>query len=373
MTPRDLIQRRLHNQHLTQRPADTPNAVVAWLGAVQAQDYPAAKWAVGQRLDGATDAAVEQAFAAGAILRTHVLRPTWHFVTPADIRWMLALTAPRVHAQCAYWYRRLELDAAAFATSETALTRALQGGKQLTRAELIAVLEQAGIALGEDLRFSYLMMHAELEGLLCCTGRRGSQFTFGLLEELAPAARILPRAEALAELTRRYFTSHGPATVPDFVWWSGLTVADARAGLAAVASHLVQEVVDDQTYWFSPQPLPATDISPGVHLLPNYDEYVVGYTDRSALFDAAHVHKLDPRGNILFSHTVVLDGRIVGAWKRTVKKNAVALDVALLTPLDAAQTAAFDVAAAEYGRFLGLAVVPPVLAAPPPAASAAEE
>jgi hypothetical protein len=356
MTNLDIAHQRLHNQLITRRTFEKPGDVVEWLGAVQAQDYAAAKWAVGLRLQGTTDDDIEQAFTGGAILRTHLMRPTWHFVSPADIRWILALTAPRVNAVNAYYYRKLALDDAVFMHSNAVLAKALQGGKQLTRPELASVLQQAGIATDDLQRFTHIMMRAELDGIVCSGARRGKQFTYALLDERAPQARTLDRDEALAEFARRYFTSHGPATLQDFVWWSGLMVADARAGLEMGTSQLIHEVVDGQTYWFSMSTPPAKDLSQAAYLLPNYDEYIVGYTDRSAVFDASHTNKLDPRGNILFSHTIVMDGRVVGTWKRTIKKDAVIITPSLLTPLNDAETRAFAASANRYGAFLDMSV-----------------
>jgi hypothetical protein len=356
MTNLDIAYQRLHNQLITQRTFEKPGDVVQWLGAVQAQDYAAAKWALGLRMQGITDESIEQAFFDGTILRTHVMRPTWHFVSPADIRWLLALTAPRVHAVSAYWYRRLELDDATCRCSNSALANALQGGKQLTRPELVSVLQQAGIATDDLQRFTYLMMRAELDGIVCSGARQGKQFTYALLDERAPQARILDRDEALAELTRRYFTSHGPATLKDYIWWSGLTAADASSGLEMVKSKLIHEAVDGQTYWFSTATPPAKDLSSTVYLLPNFDEYIVGYTDRSAVFDGSHTQKLDPRGNILFNYTIVIDGRVVGTWKRTLKKDAVIITPSFFTPLNKAVTHDFTAAANRYGTFLGLPV-----------------
>jgi hypothetical protein len=352
----DIAQRRLYTQQISRPRATTPEAVVGWLGAVQAQDYPAARWAVGQRAAGATDAAVAAAYDAGRILRTHIMRPTWHFVTPADIRWLLALTAPRVHAQAATWYRRLELDGALLRQSGAVLTAALQGGTHLTRAELVAALAQAGIMTTEQLRFGYLMIWAELEGIICSGAMRGKQFTYALLEERAPPAPARSREEALAELTRRYFTSHGPATVADFVWWSGLTTADARAGLALLGAQLAQEEIGGQMYWYAPSAPVAPDPAPTAYLLPNYDEYIVAYKDRRAIMDAAQAARLDPRGNVLFSHTIVLDGQVAGIWKRTLTNDTVLLDTAALAPLTAAAQDAITAAADRYGRFLGLPV-----------------
>jgi hypothetical protein len=347
---------RLHQQRIAQHHLKTPVEIVAWLGAVQSQDYGMAKWAVGQRLQAVNEAALEQAFTDGAILRTHVLRPTWHFVTPADIRWMLQLTAPRVHQLNGYWYRKLEIDAAVASQTITAIIRALQGGKHMTSAELATVLQQAGIA-GIEERLLYLILYAELEGIICSGARQGKQFTYALLDEHAPAAKLLQRDEALAELARRYFTSHGPATLQDYGWWSGLTVADVKASLALIQSELHQEVIDGQTYWMG-EALPVTkSASPTVYLLPNYDEYLVGYTDRSAIFDAQHTEKLDSRGNVLFNHTIVVDGLIAGTWKRTLKKQTVVIETTLFRPLTAAEQDAFAAAAKRYGEFLGLSAV----------------
>jgi hypothetical protein len=356
MTHLNIAHQRLHNQFITQQTFEKAEDVVRWLGAVQAQDYAAAKWALGLRVQNSTDDMIEQAFTDGTLLRTHVMRPTWHFVLPADIRWMLALTAPRVKAAIAYYDRTLGLDDTNFTQSNALLAKALQGAKQLTRAELVSVLQRAGIATDNLQRIGHIIMRAELDGIICSGARRGKQFTYALLDERAPQARTLDRDEALAEFARRYFTSHGPATLQDFVWWSGLTVADARTGLEMVTTQLTHGVVDGQTYWFSTSTSPAKDLSQTVYLLPNYDEYIVGYTDRSAVFDESHTHKLDARANVLFQHTIVLDGRVVGTWKRTMKKDAVILTPSLFTPLNEAETCALAASAKRYGAFLDMPV-----------------
>ena len=357
----EIARRRLHNQHITRREIETPQKLVEWLGAVQAQDFAGAKWALGLRLHAVTDEDIEQAFNDGAILRTHVLRPTWHFVSPADIRWLLALTAPRVQQAMAFYNRKNELDEAAFHRTNAVLAQALQGGKQLTRDELAAALREAGITTDGEQRVTFIMMQAELDGVICSGARRGKQFTYALLAERAPQARTLPRDEALAELTTRYFRSHGPATAQDFAWWSGLTLGDVKAGLALTASRLSQETIEGQTYWFSP----ATPSSPSLqntaqtaHLLPDYDEYTVGYTDRNAIFDAAHTGKLDPRGGLLMN-TMALDGQIVGDWKRTFKKNSVVLAANPFVTLGAAETRLFAAAANRYAEFLQMPVDSP--------------
>jgi len=351
----DIRWLRLHNQQLSTTIFNNPADLVGWLGAVQSQDYAGAKWALGQRLKNATDAELDQAFNEGAILRTHVMRPTWHFVKPEDIRWMLALTAPRVNALSAHYFRKLELDNAIFKRSNALLTKALQGGKQLTRAELTSLLQKNGIASDDLLRFTYLIIRAELDGIICSGARRGKQFTYALLDDRAPHTRVLERDEALAELAKRYFVSHGPATLQDFVWWSGLTVADARKGLDSIRSQLISRVENGQTYWFVDSSPPQTS-SPKVHLLPDYDEYTVGYTDRSAIFDVSHTNKLDPRGSELAQYTIVLDGRIAGTWKRTMKKSKVIIELKRFNTLTNAENRTIADAVDRYSKFLGLPV-----------------
>jgi len=353
----EIAQWRLHNQHIAQQTCTNPCEVVTWLGAVQAQDFAAAKWAVGLRMQGATDDALEQACDKGELLRTHVLRPTWHFVAPADIRWMLELTAPRVNAFNAYYYRKNNLDEAVFAQSNAVLRQALQGGKQLTRPELVAALQRAGITADDPLRFTLIVMRAELDAVICSGARRGKQFTYALLDERAPQAATLPRDEALSELTRRYFTSHGPATAQDFIWWSGLAGADVKRGLELVATHLQHEIITGQTYWFAASTPPAHQTAPMVYLLPNYDEYSVGYTDRSAIMDPAHADEQNARNNSVMSNIIVLNGQVVGFWKRELKRDTVIITARFFAQPTATDMRAFGSAANRYGAFLGKSVV----------------
>ncbi len=349
----DIAGRRLVNQRISGPQPRGPLWLVNWLGAVQAQDYAAAKWALGLRSQSTTDREIEQAFTDGMILRTHVMRPTWHFVPGRDIRWMLALTAPRIHGANTLYYRQLELDGALLRRTRTVFAKALQGGKQLTRLELQAVLQAAGIKT-DGLRLPYIIMHAELDALICSGARRGKQFTYALLDERAPDARTLDRDEALAELTKRYFVSHGPATLKDYRWWSGLSLTDAQAGVETVKKHLSHETVDEQTYWFAPSDPSPEDRAQRVFLLPNFDEYVVGYTDRSAIFNSSHVDKLDAHANPLFQHTIVVDGQIVGTWKRTLSKDSVWVKPVLFSPRTGSEERAVASASQRLATFLGL-------------------
>ena len=262
MTRAEIARRRLRNERLVGAPFASAVEVVRWLGAVQAQDYAGAKWAVGQRVRGGTDADVEAACDRGDILRTHVMRPTWHFVVPADIRWMLALTAPQVKARMAYYDRQLALDGPTYARTNAVIARALEGGRHLTREELGKVLAAAGVAASGQ-RLGHVMFRAELDAVVCSGPRRGKQFTYALLDERVPPVAALAREEALAALVRRYFTSHGPAQLNDFAWWSGLTVADAKAGVQMLAGDLVHADVDGKRYWLAPSKTPPKRGEPG--------------------------------------------------------------------------------------------------------------
>ena len=315
MKQSDIAYERLLSQRIAGEGLERPADVVRWMGAVQSQDYAGGKWALGLRCTACTDNDVEEAFNRGEIVRTHVMRPTWHFILPEDLRWMQSLMAPRVNALNAYYYRRLELDSAIFKRSNAIIKKALLGGKQLTRAELGAILGKAGI-VSNDLRIGSIMLRAELDAVICSGGRRGKQFTYALVEDRAPRALILKRDEALAKLTERYFTSHGPATIRDFCWWSGLTMVDAKAGLQMLKNKLISEDIDGQTYWLAPSAPAAKHPRRTVYLLPDYDEYIVGYTDRSAIFNALHAEHSDERRNPLFDYTIVSDGQVIGTWKR---------------------------------------------------------
>ena len=308
------------------------------------------------RTKGATDATIERALTEGTILRTHVLRPTWHFVTPADIRWMLALTGPRVKAAMASYDRRLELDDALLRRSNAALLRVLRDRTYLTRAEIAQALRRAAIDVTGTQRLAHILLHAELDGIVCSGPRRGKQFTYALLEERAPPTPPKSRDEALLELTMRYFTTRGPATLNDFAWWSGLTVADARRGTDIAGAALQRAIIDDRTYWRDPTlPVPRKG-SPKAFLLPNYDELFIGLRDRAAFAQRLKSAELITGGDALISYVVAIDGQLVGGWKRTVTGDAVIVELRLLTRLGPAERRAIQSAAERLGAFLGLPV-----------------
>ena len=347
----DLIRRRLANQRLSRSSFRTSAEVVAWLGAMQSQDYPGAKWAIGLRAP-VTDEEVDRACDEGTIIRTHILRQTWHFIARDDIRWMLALSGPRVNAINAHYYRKMELDEKTCTRSRGVFERALRDRTHLTRPELGTALRRAGI-VASGTRLAFLTMRAELDAVICNGPRRGNQLTYALLEERVPPATPIDRDEALARLACRYFTSHGPATLRDFVWWSGLTVRDGRAGVDLAGSSLVREEVDGFTYWSADKRTPKAVASPAAHLLPNYDEYLIAHKDRH-LFVGSNAGSHARRIKDPFVHHVMIDGFLAGSWTRTVKAGSVAVECAMYGRPNAEAARAIDAAAGRLGQFLEL-------------------
>jgi hypothetical protein len=352
----NIARQRLINQGLVGTRFKTPSAVVRWLGAVQSQDYPGAKWGVALRTNGMSDAQLDMAFNAGEIVRTHMLRPTWHFVTPQDLRWMLALTSPRVHIMNGPVYRRGELDDALFRRAHLVITRTLVGGRSATRAELAKALESKRIP-AQGLRLAYIVMQAELAGLICSGPLRGKQHTYMLLEERIPPARTYSREESLAMLAERYFRSHGPATAHDFSWWSGLTVAESKRATQMLNRKLESLEIGGKTYWLSTRSREADVKLPTVQLLPNYDEHVVAYRDHGPSLDPRTPHALQGWGNALTAHLIVVNGLVVGGWRRSVQPQQVVLQLALPIPLRKTEVTALKRAAEAFGKFLGLPVV----------------
>jgi hypothetical protein len=346
-----IADRRLRNQGIAKSLQRTPEEVVAWFGAVQAQEYLPAKWALGLRLPaGATSASIEQAFEQGRILRTHVMRPTWHFVTPRDIRWMLELTAPRVRQTMASYTKKLGLDAAVQARAASLIERALAGGQPLTRQELGSRLARGGLP-ASGVSLALLTMYAELEGVICSGPMRGRQITYALLAERAPDARRLARDEALAELTTRFIRSHGPATLRDFVWWSGLRTPDARRGLEIIRAR--SETANGFTYWTLGRTTP-TSPAPGrgAHLLPIYDEYLVPYRDRDAVpHGPAKISS--STATVTFQHAVVVGGQVAGTWRTSPVASPAVVSVFPVRRLAAGDRRAITDAAVRYEGFLG--------------------
>jgi hypothetical protein len=350
-----IAEPRLQRQFISHVGPRRPVDVVAWFGAMQAQEYDAARWAVGLRMpDGVTDADIERAFDEGRILRTHAMRPTWHFVPPADIGWLLELTGPNVQRVMAPYNRHLELDARTLTRGTDIIGRALRDHRYLTRAELAGRLQRAGLPMASQ-RLAHLVMHAELERVICSGPRRGKQFTYALLAERAPAAARLSRDDALATLAHRYFRSHGPATLLDFRWWSGLKADDARRAVEAAGAR--REEHDGRVYWTTGRPRRGITRRAGVHLLPIYDEYVVAYRHRTAVPHGPAVISSATLGPVTFRHALVIDGQIAGTWRAARQSRETRLEVVSMRRLSAAERRMLTAAVRRYERFLGTSVI----------------
>jgi hypothetical protein len=355
---RDVIAlRRMHNQRLWGKPFETPEKVVGWLGAMQAQEFAVAKWSVAQRTGKPDLAAVDRAFAEGTIVRSHFIRPTWHFALAEDIRWLLTATAPRVQQLNAYYNKLNGIDEKVAATSKAALAKALKGGMQATRKEIAAILERAGIAECSGVRLGYIIMRAELDAIVVSGAMRGKQHTYALLDERAPNAIRLDRDEALAELTRRYFVSRGPATLKDYARWSSLTAGECRTGLEMVRSELDDEEIGGRKYWFgSPSRTPKRTPSPRADLVQGYDEIIMSYSESKDVVAPPAAIPLYRDGHI-FLHAILLDGRLIGHWRHDPPNGSVAIEMSLGRPLEPVETEALEAAVGRYGRFLGMPAV----------------
>ncbi len=353
MNSLDVINLRLVNQKLINPNFSTPQEIVHWLGAMQAQDFAAAKCAVSLRTHEQTDAQVERAFNEGLILRTHTMRPTWHFVTPEDIVWLQDLTSARVHAFNNSYYRKLGFDNEIFQKSNKILHQVLKGGKQLTREELNIYLKEAKIPT-QDIRLAFVLMQAELEGLICSGPRKGKQFTYMLLEDRVKKYKKLTHEEALVELIKRYFQSHGPAQISDFVWWSGLTKVETQKGLNLLGNKINKQQIGVKDYYFfaSTQQL---SFSPSVYLLPGFDEYFIAYKDRLDVLDNEHVKYLNI-GSGMIMGVVLINGKMAGSWRRVIQATKVVIKLKILVKITEEQNKALQLAAKKYGQFINLPV-----------------
>jgi hypothetical protein len=353
MDQAEILARRLENQGLARPDRGSPAEVVRRFGALQAQDLLAALYAIGLRLPSATEASVEAAVAEGSILRSWPLRGTIHFMAAEDAPWMMRLLAPRQNAKLASVYRRAGLEPGLLARAGEVLEAELGGGRLLVRGELYAALEAAGIPLGKESgrqRGMHILGYWAREALICIGPRRGKQPTFGLLADQVVGGRELAGDEALAELALRYFNGHGPATLRDFAWWGGLSLGEARRGLEPVAGRLESARSGQAEYWFPPKPAGRRGPAAGVYLLPPFDEYAVGYADRSAIADPA---RLEALAHGLGSN-IILAGRIAGTWKRSIRGEELSVETRLLEPIGKTAGAALEKAIRAYANFLGL-------------------
>lgn len=349
----NIASKRLQSQRIVDQKFTTPEEVVRWMGAMQAQDYGQAVWAVGLRTKEPSLAAVEKAITSRKILLTWPMRGTIHFVPAEDAKWMVQALAARRVATDGYRQRQLGIDATMLKKVERLFISALKGGKCLTRPEIMQLLEDANIST-QNQRGYHLIVYFAITGLICQGPLEGKKQTFTLLDEWVPHARQLTREQGLGEIAKRYFTSHGPATIPDFANWANLSLTDAKFGLEAAKASLAAKEFEGKQFWMSKEVAAHAKPATGLHLLPGFDEYMLGYKDRSAVLEAQHASKIVPGGNGVFKPTIVVDGQIVGIWRRVFKKSAVDMTFeAFSIPLP---DTALAEAAKQYAEFIGLSL-----------------
>ncbi len=346
----DIARIRLTSQQIANSRSKTFKDVLDSMVAMQAQDYAMAKWALGIRLPGATDQDVEGAIRRGEILRTHLLRPTWHFVSADDIYWLLALTAPRIRASMKSRENELELSEAIFRKSNAVLGKALRDGRHLTREELVAELGKAKIATDHN-RASHLFVRAELDGIVCSGATRAGKQTYALLEKRVPHKKPLDRETALAALASKYFLSRCPATLTDFIWWSGLTASQAKIALELVKSDFFPETIDGHTYWLPKSFVNSPGEEKSAYLLPAFDEFLISYTDRGVVLPPGILSRAVSQNGI-FRPVIVANGQALGIWKRAVRRDKVLVKTDLYTTPSQAMRDMVEKAALPFGRFL---------------------
>lgn len=344
---------RLVSQQLIHAEARTAPELVRYFAAIQGQEYAQTRWSIGLRLNQLNDQQVEQDLTDGKILRTHLLRPTWHFVAAEDIRWIVKLTAPRTRQASAYMYRQTGLETKLFNKANRIIEKLLTGNKHLTREEINVEFKKNKIA-ADGHRLSYIMFDAEQEGLICSGPRRGNQFTYALIEERVPASRSFSGDEALAELGRRYFNSRGPATLKDLATWSGLTMTDCKRGLSIIKSEFSQTTLEKQEYFFKERKLPDRKLLDQVNLMPIYDEMIMGYKDRTAYMEVRN--KIKPVPAFSFDCAIMHEGQIIGTWRRTINAKSVDVEYKPFLKFSAKQEKLFDQASKKLGSFIGLPV-----------------
>ena len=352
MEATEIAQNRLASQQLINKKFLTPLDITAWMGAIQAQDFPMAKWAIGLRLPGATDALIESAINRGDILRTHLLRPTWHFVAAEDICWLVELSAPQIKAAQRSRDRDLELTDEIYSRSNAIIEKALSGGNHLTKEELVKELGKASIATDQN-RASHLLMRAELEKIICSGAIRNGRPTYALLSERVRNRKNLSREEALFKLAERYFASRCPATSEDFSWWSGLPAGMVREALDLTKGSFHREQLRGKNF-IIPNDFTPPDVSrPTAILLPPYDEFILSYADRSASIShelESHLKEISDRG--MFRPIIVIDGQVRGTWKRTIKKESVTIEVNPFDAYDLQSRKAILEATKQYAAFV---------------------
>ncbi len=348
----DISLMRLANQQVLQSEFKSAKGLLEWMGAMQAQDYNMAKWAAGIRLPGSSEQMIEAALEKADVVRTHLMRPTWHLVSSENIYWMLALTAPQIITGLKSRHRDLELDESIFKKTHEVLRKVLAAGNHLTRDELTVAIEKAKIPVDSS-RMNHILLRGELDGIICNGIKKGKKISYALLQERVKPKKILSIDEALIKLATLYFTSHGPATLQDFVWWSGLNVSQARKGMEAIKPTFISEKINEQVYLFSSNT--KTIKQDSIFLLPAYDEFLISYRDRKASLPFEHLTKT-VSDNGIFRPIVVVNGQVVGLWTRAAKINKMKIEIMFLsqklTGKNKVKKDLLEEAAQRFGTFL---------------------
>ena len=344
---------RLQNQQLLNPLFCQPKELVSWLGAMQAQNYSMVKWAVGMRLKSATIQTVEEALRKGEILRTHVMRPTWHLVAAEDIRWMLKLSARRIKSANDSFAKGydLEITDELYAKSYNLLEKILCGNKSLTKQEIAEHFCCSGILVEADNhRMTRFMVRAEQEGIVCSGEDKGGKYTYALLEERVPPVPEITKYEALARLARSYFRSHAPAVLQDFIWWSGLPVSEAKQAIYLIESELMAEQWNGQTWYVHEACRTRGKVSGRLHLLPSYDEYLLGYKDRTDVLPKEHYPKAFTN-NGLFYPVILHEGQVIGNWSKSAKKGSASIECSWFRSNDCVDETVLNQEKDKYMRF----------------------
>lgn len=328
---KDVQQIRTASQQLISPLFDDPKQLVGWMGAIQAQDYNMSKWAVGIRLQSATIQKIEDALRRGEILRTHVMRPTWHLVAAADIRWMLKLSAPRLKSAMSAGNRQLEITESLYAKTNNLLEKILSGNNHLTRQEIGVEFCKADIAIDTS-RMVYFMMRAEFEGIVCSGIDKDNKQTYALIDERIAQTENLYKDEALSRLATNYFRSHSPASLQDFVWWSGLSVTDAKQAINSIDSDLINDRFLSHNLFIHRSCNHELVVDDALHLLPAFDEYIISYKDRTTVLDLDH-HPKAFNKNGTFYPIIMYRGKVVGNWKRVAKKGKMDIETSFFEPI----------------------------------------
>jgi hypothetical protein len=342
---------RIINQRIEKTEFGSAKELVSWMGAIQAQDFTMAELAIGIRILNSAENAIQAALNFGDIIRIHIMRPTWHFVAADDIYWMLALTSPQILTSIKSRHKQLELNDKVYSKSTKILEKALKDRSSLTREEISEEFSSAKIATDEN-RLSHLLLYAELNGFICSGPLKGKKQTYALLQERVPYKNLLSRDESLAELAKRYFTSHGPATIADFAWWSGLSLKDARRALEFIKSDFFSETTDLKEYWFKYPLINKRNSETNIHLLPAYDEFLISYKDRNASMTLSK-HKNVISSNGIFYPLIVINGQVSGLWKCFRKNDKISIEINYFYKQDKLIKNKSEEIATSFGTFWG--------------------